>query len=165
VQTYYGIPWHDRTGISENHGATRWAKIKLWSWDDLTTVWVVWFATAYHLRKEDQTILDVGANIGAFTLLAAHQRGRNVISVEPLPGTWEHLKENVEIAGSSATVKIVEAAVDVTERKLWMSLHAGIPSHSRLVELSKPLEQAIEVSTVTLKRLLEKISGLPQGRH
>jgi hypothetical protein len=59
--------------------------IKLWSWHDLTTVWVVWFGSDYHLRKEDQTVLDLVANIGAFTLLAARQPGRKVISVEPFP--------------------------------------------------------------------------------
>src|ERR1700733_1537171 len=92
-------------------------RIKLWSWDDLTTVWVVWFGTAYHLRKEDQTILDIGANIGAFTLLAAHQSRRKIISVEPFPETCEHLKENIEIAQCGEAVQIVEAAVDVIERK------------------------------------------------
>jgi FkbM family methyltransferase len=134
-------------------------RIKLWSWDDLTTVWVVWFGTAYLLRKEDQTILDVGANIGAFTLLAAHPPGRKVIAVEPFPETCERLKENVGIAACGENVEIVQAAVDVTERGLWMSLNADTPSHSRSVELRKPREQAVEVSTVTLKRLIEMAGG------
>jgi FkbM family methyltransferase len=50
-----------------------------------------------YLRPED-TFLDIGANIGIYTLLAATKlsRGR-VYSFEPLPKNYDRLKENLEL--------------------------------------------------------------------
>lgn len=49
--------------------------------------------------KPGDTMLDIGANIGLFTLLAAQSVGMtgNVFSFEPSPITFERLLENVDI--------------------------------------------------------------------
>jgi FkbM family methyltransferase len=52
----------------------------------------------HFLRKED-LFIDVGANIGSYTILAASEVGAEVISFEPLPKTFNILKENIAING------------------------------------------------------------------
>jgi len=49
--------------------------------------------------KEGMTFLDIGANIGWHTLLAAKEVGETgkVISFEPVESTFNHLKENISL--------------------------------------------------------------------
>jgi FkbM family methyltransferase len=55
-------------------------------------------------------VLDVGAHLGYFTLLAA-RRGAHVIAVEPNPRTLEQLRENVRANGAQDQVTIVAKAL------------------------------------------------------
>jgi FkbM family methyltransferase len=48
----------------------------------------------HFLRKED-TFVDVGANIGSYTLLASSHIGAETIAVEPVPITFSYLQENI----------------------------------------------------------------------
>jgi FkbM family methyltransferase len=50
----------------------------------------------HFLRKKD-LFIDVGANIGSYTILAASEVGAEAISFEPLPKTFNILKENIAI--------------------------------------------------------------------
>jgi hypothetical protein len=56
----------------------------------------------------------------------------------------------VGISGCGATVEIVEAAVDVMERKIWMSLHTDTPSHFRRVDVTPP-EVLQNVSRISIE--------------
>lgn len=68
------------------------------------------FRAATH---EGATVLDIGANVGAYTILFAHwvgPRGR-VIAFEPVPGICELLRAEVELNRVADRVEIVNAAV------------------------------------------------------
>src|SRR5262249_20268839 len=58
-------------------------------------------------------VLDVGANVGAYTVLFAQWTGDTgrVIAFEPAPGSIAGLREHVRLNGLSNRVEIVEAAV------------------------------------------------------
>jgi FkbM family methyltransferase len=63
--------------------------------------------------KPDFTVVDIGANIGAFSILAASivgPRGR-VFSFEPVPETFERLRQNVALNGLDNVV-CRRAAID-----------------------------------------------------
>jgi FkbM family methyltransferase len=49
-------------------------------------------------------VLDVGANIGVFALCAAKQ-GAQVYAYEPIPGTFELLKQNIQLHGLDKMVQ------------------------------------------------------------
>ena len=68
-------------------------------------------------------MVDIGANIGSFTVLAASivGRGGKVLSFEPVPRTAERLKENVALNGFNR-VSCITAAVDARARILRMSV-------------------------------------------
>lgn len=57
------------------------------------------FVTQYIINnlKKDNVFIDVGANIGFFTLMASNLAGNNgkVYAFEPIPSTYEYLKTNV----------------------------------------------------------------------
>lgn len=52
-----------------------------------------------HLLNETDTFVDVGANVGVYTVLAAGVRGASCISIEPIPTTFSHLIANIKLNG------------------------------------------------------------------
>ena len=51
---------------------------------------------ALHFLRPDDLFLDVGANIGAYTVLAAGAAGCRVIAFEPAPATFRSLQANLQ---------------------------------------------------------------------
>ncbi len=48
-----------------------------------------------HVLREDDLFVDIGANVGSYTVLAGAAIGAHCVSVEPLPATYEHLLDNI----------------------------------------------------------------------
>ena len=70
---------------------------------DRAAIFQVLFAGNYdrllESLSEGDVVIDAGANIGCFTLLAARKVGARgiVIAIEPGPNNYKRLKSNVEI--------------------------------------------------------------------
>jgi len=60
--------------------------------------------------RDDDVMLDVGANIGIYSVLAA-ARGARCISVEPFPINIVELRHNIEANGLTDRIKVIEKAV------------------------------------------------------
>lgn len=50
-----------------------------------------------HFLRKDDMFLDIGANIGSYTILAASEVGAKTISFEPIPSTFKILEKNIAI--------------------------------------------------------------------
>lgn len=50
-----------------------------------------------HLLRPDETCVDIGANIGSYTVLAAGGAKARVVAVEPIPSTFARLAQNVSL--------------------------------------------------------------------
>jgi FkbM family methyltransferase len=50
----------------------------------------------HFLRKKD-VFIDVGSNIGSYTILASAEIGSKTISIEPAPSTFSFLKDNISL--------------------------------------------------------------------
>jgi FkbM family methyltransferase len=48
-----------------------------------------------HFLQKDDLFIDVGANIGSYTVLASAAIGATSIAIEPLPSTFKHLMQNL----------------------------------------------------------------------
>ena len=62
------------------------------------------------LRGDGGTFVDVGANIGTYTLIASELPEAKVVSIEPHPSTFESLKHNVQLNGRH-NVRCLNAAL------------------------------------------------------
>ena len=58
---------------------------------------------ALHLLRPGDLFVDVGANVGSYTVLAASV-GAKSISIEPVKNAFDHLVRNINLNGISATV-------------------------------------------------------------
>lgn len=77
----------------------------------------------HFLRKEDWFV-DVGANIGAYTILASACVGARSISIEALPATFDKLMRNVAINGIADRVEAHNCALG--ERAGELSFSSGL---------------------------------------
>lgn len=48
-----------------------------------------------HLLRSDELFLDIGANVGSYTVIAAGAIGARVVAVEPVPSTFADLERNI----------------------------------------------------------------------
>ena len=50
-----------------------------------------------HLLRDEDMFMDIGSNIGSYTILASGAIRWRSIAIEPIPSTYEHLKNNIAV--------------------------------------------------------------------
>lgn len=65
--------------------------------------------------KPGDLFVDIGANVGSYTVLASKVCGARTISVEPDPDTARALRRNIEVNEIGDRVEVVEAALGARE--------------------------------------------------
>jgi FkbM family methyltransferase len=84
------------------------------------------------LNRFGGTFVDVGANIGAYTLVASEAQKARVISVEPHPVTFALLTQNVE-RNARSNVACLNLALSNCDRELRLTDEAGSATN-RIIE-------------------------------
>jgi FkbM family methyltransferase len=108
------------------------------------------------------TVIDIGANVGCFTLLAAHRVGPSgrVIALEPEPETYEQLVRNVARSGYG---NVVTKRVAVGGRSGTARFHATkIALYSSMydsVDGRASVGTPQEVSVVTLAQVMDEVGA------
>jgi FkbM family methyltransferase len=136
-------------------------QIQLNNFHDCITAWVIFCRNEYCVPPDAKVIVDLGANFGAFTLLAAHKaRNSHIISVEPFPRMFERLCENIAGNGLRERVNCLPLAVAKVSGERKMSLEEG-PDQSRgiLPEEIVETEKSISVRTISLAELITYVQA------
>jgi FkbM family methyltransferase len=84
---------------------------------------IAWLKHHGYMGDEKRHLIEIGANIGAPTLLLARETGLSVLAIEPLPDNFELLERNVSRNGLSEQVKCLRAAVSSERGTLSMVRH------------------------------------------
>ncbi len=119
--------------------------------------WEFWLTKCFasHVNPGDH-VLDIGANLGYYTLLAADLVGPEgrVLSVEPNPHVFRFLSDSVSVNGFSGRVDLINAALagkDATGTAAFF-VPNGEPKNGRFLipgeqtEALKPLGDVFEVT-------------------
>jgi FkbM family methyltransferase len=111
-----------------------------------------------YLRDGD-TVIDCGAHVGLFTLLAMRATGASgrVLAIEPNPHTASLLRRNIDALGDGlARVEIVQAAA--ASQPGSITLHAGVGRTAAYSSAVAPVDQAedVRVAAVTIDDLLRE---------
>ena len=118
------------------------------------TIAVVFVRREYGMMKEFRTIIDIGANMGSFTLYAAeHCPGARIYCYEPEPRNFECLRQNISINALENRVVAIQSAVASTSGRREMAM-ALSPLHS-LVTLDGADERQF-VNCMTLADIFSK---------
>jgi FkbM family methyltransferase len=108
-------------------------------------------AFTLHFLREGDEFLDIGANIGSYTILAAGVSRANVISIEPIPDTMNHLKRNINLNSVADRVKCVCMGLSSQEGILNFSKNLDAMNHILEPDSS---EIGLQVSVTTVDKLI-----------
>lgn len=109
----------------------------------------------------EKDAVDVGANIGFFTCLMAQRVSTNkVLSIEPTPGAWRRLQQNIEVNDIRANVIGFNGAVSSQRGVVVMCIVEDNEEYSSMGKISHPsvAREATESVTVpceTIDYLIE----------
>ena len=112
------------------------------------------------LLEEGATMVDVGANVGYFTLLGASRVGAHgrVYAFEPIPNTRKRLLENLAL-NRTGNVTVMDAALSDEAGELEM--YEGPAGHNGLSSL-RPLEHSARKIQVQVSRLDDMAQDWPR---
>jgi FkbM family methyltransferase len=111
------------------------------------------------LQATGGAFFDVGANIGAYTLIASEVADATVVSIEPHPESYRLLCDNVRL-NRRQNVICVNAAASDHEGSVNLS-DGGELSTNRVLAGDIPAEKAIPVDTTTLEKVCEDLNIWP----
>ncbi|MEE3718384.1 FkbM family methyltransferase [Tumidithrix elongata RA019] len=120
-------------------------------------------AFCLHLLRAGDLFVDVGANIGSYTVLASKVVGAHSLSLEPIPITFERLRRNININDIHSLVDARCCAVGresgflrfssdcdttnqvVNEQYIGTSIEVPVKSLDQILEALKPTLIKIDV--------------------
>ncbi len=106
-----------------------------------------------HLLRPGDIFVDVGANIGSYTILASSVAGAKSISFEPVWSTFRHLKHNVAINDLESLVELQNSGVGKEKGRLSFTSRYDTMNHV-VAAPSVNSPDIIQVDIVTLDDIL-----------
>lgn len=106
-------------------------------------------AFALHFLRPGDLFVDVGANSGAFTLLACGAAGANGIAIEPVPATFQRLQE--QLRWNNLTARVAAWNIGLAEQRSRLRFTSGLDTiNHALAPGEQEAGEVIEVSVETL---------------
>ena len=93
-----------------------------------------------HFLRDSDIFVDVGANVGSYTILGANEVGAKTISIEPIPKTFKALEDNIVINKLQYKVN---------------ALNIGLGGKNESLKFTKLLDTTNHVATKDDKDIIE----------
>jgi FkbM family methyltransferase len=107
-----------------------------------------------HVLQPGDLFVDVGANIGSYSILAGSCQGVNVLAFEPIPSTFYWLQKNIKINALDNQVSAINIGLAEQKDTINFSLNLDILNHILLKnEKNFP---SIEIDVQTLDNVLKE---------
>jgi FkbM family methyltransferase len=107
-----------------------------------------------HLLRQDDLFVDVGANIGSYTVLAGAVIGARCVSIEPVPEAFKLLMQNIIVNDMKDIVTAINKGVGNREGVLRFS--SGLDCMNHVISENET-GVAIDVKVAPLDNILEGI--------
>ena len=112
-------------------------------------------AFVLHLLKKEDMFVDVGANIGSYTMLASGAVGARCVSIEPIPSTFAHLIDNINLNGLGDKVSALNIGLGNENGKLRFT--SGFDTVNHVVADADAGVKTIDVQVKMLDDILLNI--------
>jgi FkbM family methyltransferase len=109
------------------------------------------FFLLHFLRKED-LFVDIGANVGSYSVLASAHVGSKVISIEPVPKTFSTLTQNILINQVNGNVTLLNVAAG--SKKDTLKFTSSFDTVNHVVASHEKVEDVIDVKVDKLDSIL-----------
>jgi FkbM family methyltransferase len=109
-------------------------------------------AFVLHFLRPGELFVDVGANVGSYSLLAAAECGARVKAYEPVPATFEWLKRNVAENGLQNQVQLFNHALGAEN---------GMVAMTAMLDAQNHLAESGDAHTINvpIRRLDDSLAG------
>lgn len=107
-----------------------------------------------HALREGDLFVDVGANIGAYSILAASLRNTRCIAFEPASDTFELLAENVHLNEYDSRVAMYRMAIGNADGEIALTTTLDTVNH-----VAAPTDDAVAQEVVRVRRLDTVLRG------
>jgi FkbM family methyltransferase len=131
-----------------------------WEPSDLQTTWAVFCTASYEVPRGGGLVLDLGANIGAFSIYAARVLGvERLIALEPVAQTFDKLQANIAANKLGDSVTPIRKGIGGSSGP--RTIHLGVSSpHSSMFYRGDPHYESGAMETIevtTLDQLFEDL--------
>jgi FkbM family methyltransferase len=109
-------------------------------------------AFVLHCLRDTDVFVDIGANIGSYTVLASGAVGARTISVEPIPSAYTYLIDNIRINNIQSKVSPLNIGLGSSKGTLRFSSDRDTMNHV-LVE-NEEVESIVEVAVDTIDNIV-----------
>jgi FkbM family methyltransferase len=106
-----------------------------------------------HALAPEDLFVDVGANVGSYTILACAVKGAKGICFEPVPSTFERLMDNLRI---NNLVERVEARnIGLSDREGDLAFTSGQDTTNHIVAGGEQTSNVVQVKVLPLDAILQ----------
>ena len=109
-----------------------------------------------HVLRTDDLFIDVGANVGSYTILACSAIGAEGYAFEPVPTTYNRLIENIRLNHLENRVKCLNIGVGSDNGSIVFTSDMDTTNH--VLASEEQSENPIKVDVSTLDTILENES-------
>ena len=109
-----------------------------------------------HFLRKGDLFLDIGANVGSYTVLAAGAVGAKVAAFEPIPSTFRKLERNIEANRLNALVDAYNVGLGDEEGRLLFSSGSDTMNHV----VTEDEARTIPTVEVPVKRVDDVVTGI-----
>lgn len=89
----------------------------------------IWAFCSHFLRGED-LFVDIGANVGSYTILACSAVGARGVAFEPVPNTYKRLVENMRLNHLDEKVKCINKGVGTQQGAIAFTSDSDTTNHA-----------------------------------
>jgi FkbM family methyltransferase len=111
-------------------------------------------AFVLHVLRPTDLFVDIGANVGTYSILAAGVASARCVSFEPHPGTFQHLLDNIRLNGIGDRVFPKNMAIGSGRSRLRFTANLDTVNH--IVSSSERSNSTIEVEVDSLDSVLSE---------
>lgn len=108
-------------------------------------------AFVLHVLREADVFVDVGANIGSYSLLAVGGPGARAISIEPVPSAFHKLELNALVNGFGGRMQCLQSGVSSTQGTIAFT--HGLDTMNHVAVVGEDAD-TIDVKVTTLDAIL-----------
>lgn len=116
----YVLPLDDACDLivsNRQNYATLLYTCRLWDFEEMCFL--------LHLLRPEDLFVDIGANVGAYTVLAAKQAGARAIGFEPVPSTYDEFRRNIALNGIENRAEARQLGLGETPVTMKMTADRG----------------------------------------
>lgn len=112
-------------------------------------------AFVLHATTPQDFFVDVGANVGAYVLLACGAAGARGLALEPVPSTYARLMDNLLVNNLLGRVRAINSGASESEQTLYFSADQDTTNHVVAGPRGENSTKTIAVPTVPIDAILD----------